>query len=145
MHVGSHIGRRQSRWWSESNNYYFLLYKKRIYRLPKKLRLPVFYRYTRFLDILNKIWLFLKNVCLSVRECDKNFVATVAHELTESHETLNFVAPSLKLVSAKFWWKPLTRWNYCFAFSRIFEIIKIASSVTQNSTKTCIQGAYHIK
>ena len=72
--------------------FYFLLYKKEKVLVSCKFSISGFRWIYTFWDVLNTIWLFLENVCLSVClcVCDKNFVASVAQELM--HEiSWNFI------------------------------------------------------
>ena len=57
----------------------FFYINRRKYWFCEIFRLPVFDGFTRFWDVLSKIWLFLENICLCV--CDKNFAASVVREL----------------------------------------------------------------
>ena len=72
--------------------FYFLLYKKKKVLVSCKFSISGFRWIYTFWHVLNTIWLFLENVCLSMClcVCDKNFVASVARELM--HEiSWNFI------------------------------------------------------
>ena len=63
----------------------FLLYKLKKVLVRRKFLISGFWSIYTFWDVLQTIWLFLKNVslsfCLCASLCDKNFVASLAHEL----------------------------------------------------------------
>ena len=59
---------------------FFYIYKKKILD-SGKFSTSGFWWFYMFWNVLNTIWLFRENVCLSVCVCDKNFMASVAREL----------------------------------------------------------------